>query len=97
MNMKTLRFREIVGISASTVLLFAGPAKAAAPMVSVFGSYFPTWLICTLLGIVLTVIVRKLFIIVGINEHLPLAPVVYLCLTIAASIGIWLVWTGEIV
>ncbi len=72
----------------------ASNALAAAPVFPVFGSYFPAWLVCAVLGVIVTVVVRRLFIAVGIDAQLPLAPVVYLCLTIAASIGLWLVWTG---
>lgn len=75
-------------------LATGSPAFAASPVFSVFGSYFPAWLVSALLGIVVTVIVRKVFISVGIHEFLPLAPVVYLCLTVAASVAIWLLWTG---
>lgn len=69
-------------------------AEAASPVFPVFGSYFPAWLVCAVLGIVVTVILRRVFVSTGINAYLPLAPLVYLCLAVTSSIVIWFIWTG---
>lgn len=74
-------------------LIPASDALAASPIFPIFGSYFPAWVVCAVLGAIITVIVRRIFISTGINDQLPLAPVVYLCLAIVSSIALWLVWT----
>ncbi|MFC6492889.1 YtcA family lipoprotein [Ancylobacter dichloromethanicus] len=52
---------------------------------SLFGAYFPSWLLAALLGIVGAVIVRLLFVRIGIDDALPVRLPVYVC--IAAAIG----------
>lgn len=75
-------------------LLAACSATARSPSISVFGSFFPVWIICAVGGVVLTAIVRTVLIRVGIDEYLPVPPLVYLCLAIGSSIAFWLLWSG---
>jgi hypothetical protein len=63
-----------------------------APTVDVFGSYFPAWMECIVLGIILTLIVRQLLIGFKLNDHLRPAALIYLCLTIFFTLGVWLVF-----
>lgn len=76
--------------------LSACVASPAAPAIPIFGSYFPAWLICTALGIVTTIAARLVLVWTGIDEHLPLPLLVYVCLVLAASIGYWFVAFGEV-
>lgn len=54
------------------VFCTGGPGKAfaMAPSVPMFGSYFPSWLLCLFAGVMLTVIVRVIFIMVGLDDVL---------------------------
>lgn len=70
--------------------------QAHAPSVTVYGSFFPVWLLASLLGIMGAVLIRVAFIRVGLNEHLPAPVLVYLCLAILFSVIIWALWTGEL-
>lgn len=83
---------------APVVLLLAGCTTRTplAPSVAIFGSYFPAWIICVVLGVVSTVIARQVLIKLGIDEHLPLPLVVYVCLTVTASIGYWFLAFGAV-
>lgn len=81
-------------IALCTALIPVSGAYAASPVFPIFGSYFPAWLVCAVLGVIVTVVVRRILVATGVNAHLPLAPVVYLSLAVASSIGIWLMWTG---
>lgn len=47
-----------------------GAAFALAPSVPMFGSYFPSWLLCLFAGIVLTIVVRVVFIVIGLDDIL---------------------------
>lgn len=69
-------------------------ACSASPSRNILGSYFPTWMVCALLGIVFVVIVRGVLVKTGIDDVLPLPVVVYLCMWTAATLAIWLVWLG---
>ncbi len=65
---------------------------APAPSHVVFGSYFPSWMLCALAGLVAAALLRVLFGVVGIDRVLPAPLVVYLALTIAFAFGTWLIW-----
>ncbi|WP_127754855.1 YtcA family lipoprotein [Devosia sp. 1566] len=85
------------GWGTAVVLAVALPGCARvphAPSVPIFGSYFPAWVICAVAGIIIAVMIRALFILLHIDQNLPTPPLVYLCLSISAGIGCWLVWTG---
>ena len=71
-------------------LLLASCSRA--PSFDILGSYFPAWLICLALGIVLTLIVRWLLLRLQIEFVLPI--VVYPSLTALFAFGIWLVFYG---
>jgi hypothetical protein len=75
------------------VLLFGGcrAARESSPSLDVLGSYFPAWIVCIVLGLVLTVVTRQLLIGFKLNDHLHPAPLVYLCMTISYTLAVWLV------
>lgn len=58
------------------------------------GSYFPTWMICALLGLLAVAILRVVLGKAGIDAALPMPALVYLCLWIAVTLAIWLLWLG---
>ena len=65
---------------------------SAAPSRNILGSYFPTWMICLLIAIGLTIVVRVVLGKAGLAEELPVPMVVYLALTLAFTFGLWLLW-----
>ena len=69
-------------------------ACSASPSRNILGSYFPTWMICALLGLVGVVILRVVLGKVGIDAALPMPVVVYLCTWLAVTLAIWLLWLG---
>lgn len=62
-----------------------GCSSAGAPSLPFFGAYFPSWLLCAGLGILGAVLVRVVFVKIGIDDALPARLPVYVC--IAAGIG----------
>ena len=72
------------------ILLLGGCAYS--PTVDVLGSYFSAWMLCIIIGIFSTLIVRLLLIGVGIYAHLRLKPVVFSCTTIFITLAVWLVF-----
>jgi hypothetical protein len=70
--------------------LFLGGC-AYSPTVDVVGSYFPAWMMCIILGLVSTIIVRLLLIGSGIYPHLRLKPLVFSCMSIFITLAVWLV------
>ena len=69
-------------------------ACSASPSRNILGSYFPTWMICALLGLVGVVLLRAVLGKAGIDAALPIPVIVYLCTWIAVTLAIWLLWLG---
>jgi hypothetical protein len=74
----------------ATVLLMGGCAHS--PTVDVLGSYFPAWMLCIIVGLVITLTVRLLLIGCGIYAHLHLRPLVVSCMAILFTLAVWLVF-----
>ncbi|WP_284321337.1 YtcA family lipoprotein [Dyella acidisoli] len=75
-------------------LSLAITACSASPSRNILGSYFPTWMVCALLGIVFVAVVRSVLVKTGVDASLPVPVIVYLCMWTAATLAIWLVWLG---
>jgi hypothetical protein len=69
-------------------LLLAGCSRA--PSFDILGSYFPAWLMCLALGVVLTAAIRWLLLRFQIGLALPI--VVYPSLVALFALGMWLVF-----
>lgn len=71
------------------VLLLAiglcGCTRVEAPSFPLLGSYFPSWLACAFIGVMVAVIARILFIRVGIDDVLPWRLLVYVCLALSVA------------
>jgi hypothetical protein len=72
------------------VLSLVGGAPLS-PSVPLFGAYFPSWLICAAVGVLGAVLLRVIFVKIGLDELLPLRLLVYTC--IAAIMGLVLALT----
>ncbi|HVO26203.1 MAG TPA: YtcA family lipoprotein [Candidatus Margulisiibacteriota bacterium] len=66
-----------------------------APSVNVLGSFFPAWLISIVTGIVLTVLVRQVFVATKIAPYLRPAGLVYPSLAALLIFAAWLVLFGN--
>ena len=64
----------------------------APPSVDVLGSYFPSWMLCAIGALVALPLLRKLLVRAGVDRTLPVPVVVYLAITVALSLGGWLLW-----
>ena len=73
---------------ASAIPFFA--AGAYSPSTDVLGSYFPAWMVCIVLGLAATLIVRLLLIGAGIYPHLRLKSVVMPCMVLFFTLAVWL-------
>ena len=79
-------------LTLTSVLALA--ACSASPSRNILGSYFPTWMICALLGLLGVVALRTVLGKTGINATLPIPVVVYLCTWVTVTLAIWLLWLG---
>ena len=63
-----------------------------APSRTILGSYFPSWMVCALVGIALAFAARALFKASGLLEELPVPFVVILAIACASTFATWLIW-----
>jgi hypothetical protein len=61
-----------------------------APAINVLGSFFPAWIVCLMLGILLTAGSRSLLLVVHLQGVLSPPIVMYPCLTAFFTFGLWL-------
>ncbi|MFC4625930.1 YtcA family lipoprotein [Daeguia caeni] len=60
----------------------------SGPSFSLFGAYFPSWMLCLGIAIVLTIIIRILFIRIGLDDLLTFRLTTYTAITIAIACGL---------
>ena len=81
----------VVGASFAPALLAAGCSRA--PSFNILGSFFPAWIVCGIIGILLAVAVRLFFVRIKLEDEL-LCPLilVYPCLTAFFTFTLWLLF-----
>jgi YtcA-like protein len=80
-------------LAVAVTLFFAG--CGAAPSVNVLGSFFPAWLICIVVGIILTILTRRVFVAMQIAPDLRPVALVYPCLIVLWIFATWLLLFGS--
>jgi hypothetical protein len=63
-----------------------------APSRNILGSYFPSWMVCALVGIALALAARAVFKATGLLEEIPVPFVVMLAIAGAGTFAMWLIW-----
>lgn len=77
-----------------SLFIASQPADAAAPSFNVFGAFFPAWLAFGLVGIVVALLCRAAFVLVGLDQILRLRLFAYLGIGITSGAVGWLVSYG---
>ena len=70
----------------------AATGCSRAPTFNILGSFFPAWILCGVLGILLAVVVRLIFVRTKLEEELSPLIVIYPCLAAFFTFTIWLVF-----
>lgn len=73
-------------VTAASVLL--GGCERV-PSIDVLGAYFPSWMLCVIIGIVLTLVVRWVFVAAGVDGSIGPRGVVYPALALAFTLATW--------
>jgi hypothetical protein len=76
-------------IAAPALALVAGGCD---PVINVFGSFFPAWVVCMVVGTALTLALRPLFVVLGLERHLGPLLLVYPSLGLLLTMLTWLVF-----
>ncbi|MBB1200621.1 hypothetical protein EGM70_09975 [Enterobacteriaceae bacterium 89] len=73
-------------------LLLTGCERANAPSFSLLGSYFPSWLACFFVGVIVAIIFRVLMVKAGLDDYLPARIVVYACMALFVAFTLLLLF-----
>ena len=65
---------------------------SGSPSRNILGSYFPSWMVCALVGIVAALAVRVALKASGLLGELPAPLVVLLSIGSATTFALWLLW-----
>jgi hypothetical protein len=79
-------------IAASWLMALSLSGCSRAPTFNILGSFFPSWILCGVLGLLLTVAVRLIFVKVNFEQEIAPLIVVYPCLAAFFTFTIWLVF-----
>ena len=77
---------------AAGVLLATAFAAGCDPVIDVFGSFFPAWVVCMTVGVALAALVRPLLARAGLEPHLGPLLLVYPSLAILLTMLTWLLF-----
>jgi hypothetical protein len=72
------------------ILLSSGCSRD--PSLNILGSFFPAWILCGMIGILLTVLVRLVFVRLKFERELWSLGIVYPCLAACFTFTLWLVF-----
>ena len=63
-----------------------------APAQNLLGSYFPSWMICAVIGLLGTLVCRQVMVRTGLDAVIPVKLLVYLALGLSLTFLAWLSW-----
>jgi hypothetical protein len=79
-----------LGLSFAAMQSTAGCSRA--PTFNILGSFFPSWILCGTIGILLTVAMRWFFVRVKFEQELSPLILVYPCLSALFTFTLWLLF-----
>jgi hypothetical protein len=83
--------RAVTAVASSAVMLpVAGCSRV--PSFNLLGSFFPAWILCGVLGILLAVAVRLYFVRIKLEQQLKPLILVYPCLAAFFTFTLWLLF-----
>ncbi len=84
--------RQAVAPAASCALTLLVSGCSRAPTFNILGSFFPSWILCGVIGLLLTALARMFLVRIKFEQELSPLIVVYPCLTAFFTFTLWLVF-----
>jgi len=88
----TNKLQTSISLAVACAALLAGTGCTRAPSFNILGSFFPSWILCGLIGIVLTVPVRVFFVRAKLEQELTPLILVYPCIALFFTFTTWLLF-----
>ena len=60
------------------------------PQINIIGSFFPSWMLCALIGIVSALVARRLFVRAGLDPYVGPPPLIYTSLAVLVTLVLWI-------
>ena len=67
----------------------------AGPSFALFGAYFPSWMLCLFIALIAVILLRVIFIRIGLDDLIPFRLTAYTALLIAIACGLALFVYGR--
>lgn len=83
---------RVLATAATAALLLSATGCSRAPTFNLLGSFFPAWILCGVIGIVLTVAVRLYLVHIDFEKELSPLIVVYPCMALFFTFTLWLLF-----
>jgi hypothetical protein len=59
------------------------------PEINLVGSFFPSWMLCAAIGLVVTLLARRVLVRVGVDPYLGPPVLVYTSLAVLVTLALW--------
>ena len=66
------------------------------PVVNIAGANFPAWLLCSIVGAALAVVIRPIFVVTRLEPHLGPLILIYPCLAILLACTVFLIFFNRV-
>ena len=86
------RARCVPRIASALLLMCTMCACSGSPSRNILGSYFPSWMVCALVGLAVALTARVALKATGLLAELPAPLVVLLSIGCATTFALWLLW-----
>ena len=63
-----------------------------APSLTIAGAYFPAWLLCALVGVVVAAFIRAFMVATGLGDHIPYQLLVCCSTGVIFALILWHLW-----
>ena len=88
--MRSDRGRSRLGWTALALVSVSAACAACDPLIDVAGAFFPAWMLCILVGIATTAVLRHVFSRARLEPSLGPLVIVYPSLAATISLALWL-------
>lgn len=86
----SIRCRRLLPLAASLCLECTGCDRA--PSINILGSFFPVWMLCTAIAIVIAFLVRFILLRFGLESEVGPLALFYPCVVVLIACLLWLIF-----